>query len=205
MERSQEDITARKFKSCTVCGCLEPFQGATDECCWAQSGGSRHCNFTGQPAVHDGSQMPMLVPWQPGSQPAESQPDDQEKPAASQPATGQPAASQAAKSQGQYQGHASSTSSDLEKREPAERSTRDLALEILCFGDTETLTRPCVDCGRYTGRYCDYCLAANRIPSETWAPGQATPLCSSCDGRYDKCHYCRGIHMARPFAWGPRA
>ena len=180
MERSQEDITARKFKSCTVCGCLEPFQGATDECCWVQSGGSRHCNFTGQPAVHDGSQMPMLVPWQPGSQPAESQPDDQEKPAASQPATGQP-------------------------REPAERSTRDLALEILCFGDTETLTRPCVDCGRYTGRYCDYCLAANRIPSETWAPGQATPLCSSCDGRYDKCHYCRGIHMARPFAWGPRA
>ena len=75
-------------------------------------------------------------------------------------------------------------------------------LEVLCFGDKETLYRPCVDCGRYTGRYCDYCLAADRIPSETWAPGQATPLCSSCDDNYDRCHYCRGIHMARPFTWG---
>ena len=76
------------------------------------------------------------------------------------------------------------------------------ALEVLCFGDTETLHRPCVDCGHYTGRYCDYCLAADRIPNETWAPGQATPLCSSCDNRYDKCHDCRGIRMARPCAWG---
>ena len=75
-------------------------------------------------------------------------------------------------------------------------------LEVLCLGDTETLRRPCADCGHYTGRYCDYCLAANRIPSETWAPGQATPFCSSCDDNYDGCHYCRGIHMARPFAWG---
>ena len=58
-------------------------------------------------------------------------------------------------------------------------------LEVLCFGDTETLYRPCV-------YYC-----GQRI-----LPGQARPLCSSCDDNYDGRHYCRGIHMARPFAWG---
>ena len=58
-------------------------------------------------------------------------------------------------------------------------------LEGLFFGDTETLYRP-----------------LRRIPNETWTPGQATPLCSSCDDNYDRCHYCRGIHMARPFTWG---
>ena len=70
-------------------------------------------------------------------------------------------------------------------------------LEVLCFGDKETLYRPCVD-------YCGQRIlpVVNRIPSETWTPGQATPLCSSCDDNYDGCHYCRGIHLARPFTWG---
>ena len=74
MEDTQADriylgLAASQWKSCTVCGCLEPFQGLTDECCFTRSGGSRHRNFTGQP----------------GSQPAESQPDDQD----SQPAESQ--------------------------------------------------------------------------------------------------------------------
>ena len=31
--------------------------------------------------------------------------------------------------------------------------------------------RPCVDCGRVTGNFCEYeCLAAIRIPKERWAP-----------------------------------
>ena len=78
-------------------------------------------------------------------------------------------------------------------------------MEVLCFGGKGALYRPCVDCGHYTGRYCDYCLAVERIPKETWAPGQATPFCSSCDDNYAGCHYCRRIHVARPFAWGERA
>ena len=74
-------------------------------------------------------------------------------------------------------------------------------LEVLAVGSTEMLCRPCVDCGLYTGRFCDYCYAEDRIPHEKWARGQLTPLCSHCDNRYDACHYCRGVHMARPFAW----
>ena len=75
-------------------------------------------------------------------------------------------------------------------------------LEVVCTGSSETLFRPCVDCGLYTGRFCDHCLAADRIPSEKWAPNQHTPLCSTCDNRHNKCRFCRGIHMARSFAKG---
>ena len=47
------------------------------------------------------------------------------------------------------------------------------------------LCRPCVDCGRYTGCYCDGdelgisgrpCLASDRVPGEAWAVSQRTPL-----------------------------
>ena len=79
------------------------------------------------------------------------------------------------------------------------------SMEVLAFGSTEMLCRPCVDCGQYTGRFCDYCKASDRIPSEEWACGQLTPLCSACDWRYLMCHYCRGVHLARPFAWGIQA
>ena len=51
-------------------------------------------------------------------------------------------------------------------------------LQVLAWGDTEQLTRPCADCGQYTGRFCDgvplgqrhrqgphlVCLAAARFP-----------------------------------------
>ena len=77
-------------------------------------------------------------------------------------------------------------------------------MSVLCHGDSQLLCRPCVDCGKYTGCYCDDCLAAERVPSEDWANGQQTPLCSVCDGIHGKCHYCRGVHLARPFAWGPQ-
>ena len=35
----------RQWKMCTTCGCLEPFQTVTEECCWVQSGGARQCIF----------------------------------------------------------------------------------------------------------------------------------------------------------------
>ena len=34
---------ASQWKMCTACGCLEPFQTVTEECCWVQSGGARQC------------------------------------------------------------------------------------------------------------------------------------------------------------------
>ena len=71
-------------------------------------------------------------------------------------------------------------------------------LEVLAYGDKDMLRRPCVDCGRYTGRYCDHCLAVDRVPSELWASGQRTPLCSSCDNRHDMCHYCRVLLWCSP-------
>ena len=78
-------------------------------------------------------------------------------------------------------------------------------MEVLCCGDTETLCRPCEDCGQYTGRFRDHCPASTRIPNEKWEGNQHTPLCSTCDNRYWACHYCCGIYMARPFSWGHRA
>ena len=75
-------------------------------------------------------------------------------------------------------------------------------LEVFAVGSKEVLCRPCVDCGLYTGCFCDYCYGADRIPDEYWEQGQLTPLCTNCDNRYDACHYCRGVHMARPSAWG---
>ena len=72
------------------------------------------------------------------------------------------------------------------------------SFEALCFGDASTLCRPCVDCGLYTGRYCDYCHAADRLPDETWAPGQMTPLCSNCDDKRHECHFCAGKSWCTP-------
>ena len=74
---------------------------------------------------------------------------------------------------------------------------------ILAFGEDYELTRPCVDCGLYTGRFCDWCLGSERIPSQSWCEGQRTPLCSRCDNRWDACHFCRGLHWCTPPAWGP--
>jgi len=64
-------------------------------------------------------------------------------------------------------------------------------MEVLAFGDMETLCRPCVDCGRRTGRFCDHCLAKWRIPTEQWHSGQHTPFCSYCEELHDRCRFCR--------------
>ena len=75
-------------------------------------------------------------------------------------------------------------------------------------GDDVGLIRPCVDCGRRTGSWCDagtqdsVCLARACEPGEAWGNTQGTPLCTSCDSRHGKCHYCRGVAGCRPFAWG---
>ena len=78
-------------------------------------------------------------------------------------------------------------------------------VEVLAVGDPETFCRLCVDCGLYIGRFCDFCLAADRIPTETWAAGQHTPFCSQCDGKEGSCHYCRGVKWAAAPGWGPRS
>ena len=61
-----------------------------------------------------------------------------------------------------------------------------IGMEVLAVGNTDMLCRPCVDCGRYTGRFCDNCFAQDRIPSEVWANGHGTPLRSQCDWRWDE-------------------
>ena len=87
--------------------------------------------------------------------------------------------------------------------DPARIDPDDTA-EVFATGDAHTLYRPCVDCGRFTGSYCDYCHAAERIPAEEWADGQMTPLCTWCDGIHrGACHFCRKVHWCRPFEFGP--
>ena len=84
-------------------------------------------------------------------------------------------------------------------------------MEVLATGDEALLVRPCVDCGRRTGNFCEtpaqaghtgweggICLAAKHIPSEEWAPGQRTPLCSACEHIHGACHVCRRVSMCTP-------
>ena len=86
-------------------------------------------------------------------------------------------------------------------------------MQFLRFGTDAELIRPCVDCGRRTGRFCDGpgvlhdpwtvdtppCFAAERVPGEEWRPGQRTPLCSECDQLMIACcHYCRGEAWCQP-------
>ena len=75
------------------------------------------------------------------------------------------------------------------------------ALALAAAGVPATLCRPCEDCGLITGRFCDSCFAIDRVPSEVWAAGQLTPLCSSCRNRYGKCHYCRGMTWVTAPPW----
>ena len=80
-------------------------------------------------------------------------------------------------------------------------------LQVLAWGDEDLLMRPCVDCGRTTGRFCDgwpvrdSCKAALRIPTEEWADGQLTPLCSRCDDLREFCHFCKKVAWATPPEW----
>ena len=77
-----------------------------------------------------------------------------------------------------------------------------VTLEVMAFGTVEMFNRPCVDCGRITGNFCDYCLAKDRAEDEEWAAGQRTPLCTPCDRSFDMCHFCRGQLWAQQPAWG---
>ena len=70
--------------------------------------------------------------------------------------------------------------------------------EVLAWGDESMLCRPCVDCGVKTVRFCAFCHAADRVPSEEWADGQMTPLCSRCDWAHGECHFCRGLSWCMP-------
>jgi len=70
-------------------------------------------------------------------------------------------------------------------------------LQVLAAGTMELLCRPCVDCRRVTGRFCDYCFAADRMPEQTWADNQLTPFCSQCEETHVRCKYCRQDLAAR--------
>ena len=83
--------------------------------------------------------------------------------------------------------------------EPTSASIGGFTMQPLAGSDPETLSRACVDCGLITGSFCDYCLAADRIPEEKWEPGQCTPLCTKCDTKNDGiCHFCRGVAWVAP-------
>ena len=70
--------------------------------------------------------------------------------------------------------------------------------QVLVVGTKKMLCRPCVDCGLFTGIYCDHCEAAHRCPRGAWAAGQMTPLCSFCNKKHRSCHFCRGLDCCVP-------
>ena len=89
------------------------------------------------------------------------------------------------------------------------------SMNVLASGDATTLYRPCADCGRRTGNFCEtmiqqgaalwqggVCMACDRMPDEQWAAGQRTPLCRKCEDHAGACHYCRTVPWCRPFATG---
>ncbi len=83
-------------------------------------------------------------------------------------------------------------------------------LHVCAAGKVEDLLRPCVDCGRITGNFCEtllqgqgewqggVCLAESRVPSERWLEGQRTPLCSRCEAEHGACRFCRRVHGCTP-------
>ena len=77
-----------------------------------------------------------------------------------------------------------------------------VTLEVGCAGSVEQFCRPCVDCGRLTGYFCDgkdtRFFAVKRVPREEWCVGQRTPFCSRCEGMLGWCHYCRGVASCTP-------
>ena len=78
-------------------------------------------------------------------------------------------------------------------------------LVVYAHGSTEQLYRPCVDCGRRTGNFCENdCLARRWLPDQEWAKGQITPQCTDCELKFTYCHFCRGVHMVTPPTWGSK-
>ena len=98
----------------------------------------------------------------------------------------------------------------LSERGPTALERRGMdSVDVLAWGDVETLVRPCVDCGLRTGWFCDGlerpCFARHWLPKELWARGQRTPLCSRCERLRGTCHYCRRVQSATPPAHGGAA
>ena len=75
------------------------------------------------------------------------------------------------------------------------------SMQVLSCGTMDQLYRPCVDCGRWTGCYCDGCTAASRGLQDV-APNQMTPLCNTCDNKQGYCHFCLGLQWCGPQPWG---
>ena len=87
---------------------------------------------------------------------------------------------------------------------------------IQAIGDPMMLFRPCIDCGQFTGRFCDgrappghlgtqafCCFAQDRMPDEVWAESQLTPFCSACEKRHQVCHRCRRTPWRCRPCWMP--
>ena len=93
----------------------------------------------------------------------------------------------------------------IEVIKSAIHSSRMATLTVECFSESaDQLVQPCVDCGLWTGNWCE-CFGQQWMPNSTWEPGQHTPLCTCCENRHGKCHYCRRVQWCTPFAWGPRS
>ena len=97
----------------------------------------------------------------------------------------------------------------------AEPEPKEEAMLVLSAGTPDMLLRPCSDCGRRTGNFCEtrlqkdkqrwqggVCLAAVTVPSEVWAKDQRTPLCTSCEEKHGACRFCRGVIGCAPFPRG---
>ena len=63
----------------------------------------------------------------------------------------------------------------------------DPAMAVYAAGSIKDLCRPCVDCGLYTGNFCDGIsgsmlfarLAKERVPAEEWCEGQRSAFMSA--------------------------
>jgi len=65
----------------------------------------------------------------------------------------------------------------------------------------EGLIRPCVDCGRRTGSFCDTGDVVAGVCRLALGRLAATPLCTVCDAKHGKCHLCRRMPWATQPPW----
>ena len=89
--------------------------------------------------------------------------------------------------------------SNMQSDNPPDKEAANM--EVYAWAESSSmLFRPCVDCGRYTGNFCENdCKAAIWVPAEQWASGQLTPHCTSCERKSVVCHFCRGVRWCTPF------
>ena len=85
-------------------------------------------------------------------------------------------------------------------------------LKVEACGQPEDFISPCVDCGHVTGSWCDKgttdqnCylrtyLHPMQFAKAAYPADKNTPLCTSCDSRFNMCPFCRGVPSATPEAW----